>query len=620
MFARDHSKKHRKSTRHLVLLLLITLLFPVFSSFNIYARSDLNYDIVVVGTDPEGISSALSAARLGKKVLLIDSRSEVGGLYTTGMLCMLDLNYADAENTKLVNEGIFAEFYRSIGKDGAIDIEKTKKYFLNLIHHNHVDLILNASDFKPVLSGKKVVGLSFKQGGKTFSASCKMLIDASRDAKVARLAGAPYTVGREDLGMKDCHAASTLVFSVKGVNWDRVKEYLNSDNSIYTGATSRVAWGYEEALSYQPISLDVQLRALNLALQDDGSVVINALQIFGSDLLDPNYESYIHQKGKNELRNVVPFLQKNAPGFEKASLYKVAEELYIREGVHIIGEDRLTGEDVFTNKDFINKIAYGSYPLDLQATKRDRIGGNILTGRNLYTIPLGVTIPKEIDNLFVVGRSASYDSIAHSSARTVPVGVAVAQAAGITAAYCVDNNVTPRIVNRDAEHFKEIRNLLEVASVNLNLPLPPNEEAGEWYWPYIKRLRSSALLSKEYNYANDYRIGERAPFEIVHKILLLTEANSNIPAPPLRTPSPSEYVTKDWLLDVASTLLSSNYLSFEELYKDGIIDEVTLRELTNTSTINNEHVYAFMDQILYELRVRNNILVPSLEEIIRYDV
>lgn len=620
MFAHDHSNDYRKSIRHLVLLLLIILLFPVFSSFNTHATSNFTYDIVVVGTDPEGISSAIAAARLGKRVLLIDSRRDVGGLYTAGMLCMLDLNYADDNNTKLVNGGIFAEFYHNIGKDGAIDIEDTKKYFLDLIHKNNVTLILNARDFKPILSDKKVVGLSFKQGEKNFSISCNMLIDASRDAKMARLAGVPYTVGREDLGMKNCHAASTLVFSVKGVNWERVKEYLNSDDSIYTGATSRAAWGYEKALNHQPTSPDVQLRALNLALQDDKSVVINALQIFGSDLLDPNYENSILQKAKNELPSVVSFLQKHAPGFEKASLYKVAEELYIREGVHIIGEDRLTGEDVFGNKDFINKIAYGSYPLDLQATKRDRIGGNILTGRNLYTIPLGVTIPKEIDNLFVVGRSASYDSIAHSSARTVPVGVAVAQAAGITAAYCIDNNVTPRIVNRDAKHFKEIAKLLEVSSVNLLLPLPANKEGDEWYWPYIKRLRSSALLSKEYNYINDYRIGDHARFDTVRRILTLTKANSNIPFPALSVPSSSELVTKEWLLKVSNMLLNSNYLSFEALYKDGIIDDVTLKELTNTHTINNEHVYAVMDQVLYEIRVRNNLYIPALEDIIRYDV
>ena len=618
MLAQGFMKKFRKSMKHGLLILLLILLFPIFLFFNSHTQYP-TYDIVVVGSDPEGISSAIAATRLGKKVLIIDSRSEVGGLYTSGMLCMLDLNYAEANSTKIVNEGIFAEFYRNIGDDGAIDIKETKKYFMDLIHQNNITLILNASDFRPILLDKKAVGLSFDKDGKTFSIACDMLIDASRDAQIARLAGVPYTLGREDLGMKDCHAASTLVFSVKGVDWERVKEYLNTDDSMYTGATSKVAWGYEEMLNYRPSSLDVQLRALNLALQEDGSVVINALQIFEGDLLAPNYENYIREKGKAELKEIVPYLQKNAPGFENASLYKVADELYIREGVHIIGEDRLTGEDIFANKDYINKIAYGSYPLDLQSTKRDRTGGTILSGRNLYTIPLGVTIPKGIDNLFVVGRSASYDSIAHSSARTVPVGIAVAQAAGVTAAYCIDNHLTPRMANRDTNHFGEIRKLLENARVELNTPLPSNEEGNEWYWRYIKRLRSGALLSKEYNYTNDYRIGEPAQNGIVHRILKLTEANSNIPTPKLPIEPHDNLVTEDWLLKVVNHLLSSNYPSFKQLYKDEIIDTTTFRELSKTNTINNEHVYAIMDQVLYELRTRNNMHIPSLDKIIRYD-
>lgn len=611
----------QKTYKSWVLLLLISLLVPILFSFNSYAAKTLTYDVVVVGSDPEGISSAVSAARLGKKVLLVDIRSEVGGLYTSGMLCMLDLNYADAENTSFVNNGIFGEFYDSVCDSGVFDIGEAKKHFMDLIHKNHIMLILNASNFKPILSGKKVTGLSFTQGGKAITVNCKILIDGSQDAKVARLAGVPYTVGREDLGLKGCHAAATLIFSVKGVNWNRVRSYLNEDDSIYTGSTSKAAWGYSNMLDYQPLSLDAQLRALNMALQKDGSVVINALQIFGGDVLSPDYENYIYMKAKNELPKVISYLQKNAPGFEKARLYKVASEIYIREGVHIIGEDRLTGEDIFTNKDFINKIAYGSYPLDLQATKRDYLGGNILASRNLYSIPLGVTIPKEIDNLLVVGRSASYDTIAHSSARTVPVGMAVAQAAGITAAYCVDYDVTPREVNRDANHFKEIDRLLRAYSVTLNMPLPENEEGDEWYWPYIRRLRSSALLSKEYNYNNDYRIGHPAEFDTVERIRKLAEVNSNIPVPPhLKSISHSEWLTKDWLLAVANEFLGENFLSFEQLYKDGIIDAVTLEKLNEATILNHEHVYAVMDQVLYELRKRNNLYIPSLEEIIRYDV
>ncbi|MDT2194439.1 FAD-dependent oxidoreductase [Paenibacillus larvae] len=54
------------------------------------------YDLIVVGTDPEGVSAAVSAARNGQKTLLIDGkeREVLGGLMTIGWLNSLDMNYA----------------------------------------------------------------------------------------------------------------------------------------------------------------------------------------------------------------------------------------------------------------------------------------------------------------------------------------------------------------------------------------------------------------------------------------------------------------------------------------------------------------------------------------------
>lgn len=56
--------------------------------------SEKNYDLIVVGSDPEGIAAAVSGARNGLKTLLVDTRPEVGGLMTRGWLNTIDMNYA----------------------------------------------------------------------------------------------------------------------------------------------------------------------------------------------------------------------------------------------------------------------------------------------------------------------------------------------------------------------------------------------------------------------------------------------------------------------------------------------------------------------------------------------
>ena len=49
------------------------------------------YDVIVIGGEPEGVAGAVSAARNGAKTLLVESRNELGGLYTYGMLNFLDI-------------------------------------------------------------------------------------------------------------------------------------------------------------------------------------------------------------------------------------------------------------------------------------------------------------------------------------------------------------------------------------------------------------------------------------------------------------------------------------------------------------------------------------------------
>jgi hypothetical protein len=80
------------------------------------------YDVIVAGTDPEGVAGALSAARHGLDVLLIDGkgRDRLGGLITLGWLNSWDLNFAPLSNAssgerEFLNKGIFQEWYDQLG-------------------------------------------------------------------------------------------------------------------------------------------------------------------------------------------------------------------------------------------------------------------------------------------------------------------------------------------------------------------------------------------------------------------------------------------------------------------------------------------------------------------------
>ena len=72
---------------------------------------------------------------------------------------------------------------------------------------------------------------------------------------------------------------------------------------------------------------------------------------------------------------------------------------------------------------------FGSYPADIQAAGPE-YGWLWATGE--IRIPLRRLVPLRVENLLVVGKSASYDSPA-GSARTIPVGIS---AAGLLLGMC----------------------------------------------------------------------------------------------------------------------------------------------------------------------------------------
>ncbi len=602
----------------------ITILFlslVLTSSMMVFASPKPLYDVIVIGSDPEGISAAVSAAREGARVLLIDKRNQLGGLYTSGMLSMLDMNYKKSNSLEVVNGGFFSEFYDRVAYDTSFDIEHTKQYFKNLLNNNNVTTVLSVSAYEPIIEGNAVKGVTYTKGGQHHMASSATVIDATHDAQFARMAGAPYVVGREDLGVKGEYAAATLVFSVSGVDWLQVTRYLNGDNSIYTGANGGVAWGYEQMLNFTPSSPRIQLRRLNMSRQKNDSVVINALQIFGVDSLDETSKSEAYYLAISQLEDIVQFLRSNAPGFENAKLDRIADELYIREGVRIVGEDALTSEDVFTNKNHHNKIAYGSYPTDLQATKRDFSGGTILTGRNLYTVPFGIMLPKDVPNLFVVGRSAGYDSIAHSSARTVPVGVALGQAAGVASAYSINNNVSLKEINDSALHMTHLQNRLTELGVDLTTALPTDHpEKSNWAYSYIQHLRSQGLLSMEHNYVNHYYCDNAANNETVRRIITLIKQNSNLPlGDVVFSPLYTDQLNQTGVLNIVNQMLGTSYATIHDLIASDILDDTVGLYITGSSQLTNAHIYALMDNVVSHIRVTHDMPVPALEEITRYD-
>lgn len=516
----------KKFSALVAMLLIVTMLFSGCSggdtttaepeslpTFTNEGTADSDYDVIVVGSDPEGIAAALSAARNGMKTLLLSKDSTPGGLYTLGALNFIDV--PETRDGTLLVGGIYEEFVNAVGGSG-FDIVNAATVFNDMLTaEDNLTVRYGAKFQEPVMNGNTITGVTvLEEGDMLVTYNAPYIIDATQDGDVAAAAGAPYTYAGEDIGERDREMGVTLVFRVSGVNWDSMCRYLTIkrgigeifNKSTSMGVSGNTAWGFsDEGYAYEPSDEAMRLRGFNMAKQDNGDVLVNALLIFDVDPLDEASREEGIARAKAELENIIPYLQDEFWGFGDCELAGTAEDLYVRESRHITCEYNLTIDDVLENRDQDDRIAVTSYPVDVQPTKTQTYG-TVVGYPDQYAVGYKSLVPQDVDGLLVVGRAAGYTSLAAGSARIVPTGMACGEAAGVAVAVAKAQSATPRDLVDDDAAIAEIQEKLTAQGAKLDHTQTHEEVMDHWAYPGVKVLRSLGVLDGGYD--NNYYLDD----------------------------------------------------------------------------------------------------------------
>ncbi len=464
-----------------------------------------SYDLIVYGSDPEGIAAATVAGEKGLKVLLVDEKAELGGLMTLGRLNFIDMNYD--KKGYLLTRGIFSRFYETVGGN-AFEIDKAKEVFKTFLLDANVEVELGIKIVEVISEGEKILSLVVSKNDELKSYDSKFFIDASPDGDLAESAGVSYTLFGEDIRKEDRLMGVTLVFELENVNWPKVFSYLNynriqgkrqGDERQFYGANLNAAWGYSiEGYKYEPRDKNTRLRGFNAARQKDGGVLVNALIIFDVNPLDPESMKDAFKRGEKELEYIVPYINKNFPGFEGARLRSVAEELYVRESRHFIAEYILSIDDVLENRNFSDQVALASYPVDVQPAFSGDFG-NIVGNPDRYGIPFRSLLPVEYNNLLLAGKHAGFSSLAAGSARVIPIGMVTAEAGALATVLSIENEIDFKEIMNNSEYIIELQDkIVENGGYVENREIE-NPIAEEYAYEEMKNLRSKGLVSGGYN-------------------------------------------------------------------------------------------------------------------------
>jgi ribulose 1,5-bisphosphate synthetase/thiazole synthase len=396
-------------------------------------------DVVVVGGGAAGVAAAISAARNGASTLLVEQRGFLGGMGTVSLVPAF-CPFTDKEKAIVRGVGLelmermkqacdpdFREKYADQLDWVPIDPEVLKRVYDDAILEHGVTPLFHTFVYDVVKSedGRRVEGVVIvNKSGRSF-VRCGYVIDATGDADVAALAGAPFQKGGEAGELQP----GTMCYLLANVDRPRFQRFVEE-----TGDTGQLHKAVGRAIS-EGILPEGRKSISGLAWVNDTLVGVNFGHVFGIDGTRAEDLTRGAIEGRKVVERQLRFFQEHVPGFERAHLVASGEQIGIRETRRIEGDYVLTAEDFMEARSFPDDIARNAYYIDIHlANSQGKMTFTHLPPGKSHGVPYRSLLPLGLDNVWVPGRAASSDRAVQGSLRVMPNCFAMGQAAGTAAA------------------------------------------------------------------------------------------------------------------------------------------------------------------------------------------
>ncbi|MDR0870272.1 MAG: FAD-dependent oxidoreductase [Planctomycetaceae bacterium] len=403
------------------------------------------FDVVVAGGGIAGICAAVSAARSGLTVALIQDRPVLGGnnssevrVWLQGARNVQPLSsignvVAELEQETAAHYGPTntAEIYEDEKKTALVKAEKNITLFLE---HRVNNVVKNENKITAVFAEQTKTGKSYQFNGSYF-------VDATGDGCLAYLAGADTEMTVDDGHMGRCNL------------W----------NVVDTG---------------KPAAFPCCPWAVDLSQKDfPGRKNKNPLQLGGwywesGFYLDPFEKSeYIRDLNFRAAYGAWDALKNTDKVFENYKMNWLAHIAGKRESRRIMGDVVLSKQDVIQNESFEDAAVPTGWPIDLHLPepryeKSFEGKGDEFISIAHYTkfqgpfwIPYRCLYSRNVGNLFMAGRDISVSHDALGTTRVMRTGGCMGEVVGLAASLCKQRNCSPRDVY--AKHLPEFKELLK---------------------------------------------------------------------------------------------------------------------------------------------------------------
>jgi glycine/D-amino acid oxidase-like deaminating enzyme len=400
-------------------------------------------DVLVAGAGSAGATAAIATARTGARTLLVDRLGFLGGTSTA----VLDTFYAfftPGEEPRKVVSGIPDDVVAGLrDEDAAIerpntygagtgityDPEVLKRVWESLVLDAGADVLLHAFVAGVEREGDRVAAVRLWTKGGELVVRARCVVDATGDADVCHLAGAPYEPPGEGV------QSLSTVFRLAGVDVARVEAVPKQE-----------LWRLmREARDSGRYALPRIEGSIHRTPQP-GVMMALMTRMRDVDATDPWQLTRAELEGRRQCREYFRFLRENVPGCEDAVLVSTSPAIGVRESRRLLGEYVLTADDVLAARRFDDQIARCGAPIEDHHAGADTRWVYLESGAS-YGIPYRALLPRAVDGLLVAGRCFSATHDAHASARSMATCMAMGQAAGTAAALAAADGIEPRALD-----------------------------------------------------------------------------------------------------------------------------------------------------------------------------
>lgn len=407
------------------------------------------FDVCVAGGGSAGLAAAVAAARSGARTLLVERHGSLGGMAPAAFvhsICGLYRLPAKGAAPQMANEGFAAEFgQRLLASGGAQGPVRMGR--VDVLLHRPAAFARLADQLAGAERGCLEVRLHTEIAAAdeaSMTLACRgsyrevraaAWVDTTGDAVLATLRGAACEM--EPSGRLQRPA---FIFALGGV--DAV--FLDDDGRMRLAR--RLVTGVRAGQLPEGM-----LGAHFRASPQPGEAFVTIDLTGGTDFdpLDPTCLTRLETEGRELGERLVAFLRAEAEGFAGSYVAAWPSRAGVRESRRVVGQARVTTEDVAEGTEPADTVAYSAWPMELRETANGpRL--RFPAEERSCGVPLGALRARGDDTLFVAGRCLSCSHEAQASLRVIGTCLATGEAAGLAAALQVAHGACDAAGVRDA--------------------------------------------------------------------------------------------------------------------------------------------------------------------------